>query len=354
MILEDRRGKSHWVHSRPHSGAFRLQPHRDSGMARYERVAEIYDILLAAPEPMSLAALCRALDASSATVKRLVRFLREQLLVAVEFDRERKGYAIQASAGTAAGPVGPAYDSRELSALLTAYDLLDQIPPGLFRKETAQARTRLKQQLYRRPTAARSDLKDRIRLVMPQNRRVDEYRFQAVLTALTTEKRIKIAYRSRTRNAAQTRVVSPQRLTFYRSNWYLAAWCHVRRDLRVFSLDRVLSADLTPIPAHMLAAKTLDARLSTGYGIFEGEADAMAVLKFTPESARWVADEEWHPQQRQERLPDGGLLMHIPYSQPTELRMDIQRYGADVEVLGPPSLRTAIADSLKKAATQYS
>jgi predicted DNA-binding transcriptional regulator YafY len=321
-------------------------------MARYERVAEIYDLLTTASEPIALESLCATLDASSATVKRLVRFLREQLLVPVEFDREKRGYVVGKAARESPRPVGPAYDSRELSALLTAYDLLDQIPPGLFRKETAEARLRLKQLLYRRPTG-RGELKDRVRLLMPQNRRIDEHRFQAVLTSLATEKRLKITYRSRTREASQTRVVSPQRLTFYRSNWYLAAWCHVRSDLRVFALDRVITADLTPIPAHMLAAKALDARLSTGYGIFEGEADAVAVLKFTAESARWVADEEWHPQQRQERREDGSLILHIPYRHARELSMDIQRYGADVEVLSPPELRTLVADSLAKAATQY-
>jgi predicted DNA-binding transcriptional regulator YafY len=321
-------------------------------MARYERVAEIYDLLTTASEPIALESLCATLDASSATVKRLVRFLREQLLVPVEFDREKRGYVVGKAARESPRPVGPAYDSRELSALLTAYDLLDQIPPGLFRKETAEARLRLKQLLYRRPTG-RGELKDRVRLLMPQNRRIDEHRFQAVLTSLATEKRLKITYRSRTREASQTRVVSPQRLTFYRSNWYLAAWCHVRSDLRVFALDRVITADLTPIPAHILAAKALDARLSTGYGIFEGEADAVAVLKFTAESARWVADEEWHPQQRQERREDGSLILHIPYRHARELSMDIQRYGADVEVLSPPELRTLVADSLAKAATQY-
>ena len=321
-------------------------------MARYERVAEIYDLLTSASEPLTLAALGQALGASSATVKRLVRFLRAELHVTVAFDRERKGYVVTKDAPTLSTAVGPAYDSRELSALLTAYDLLDQIPPGVFRQETAEARSRLQQLLYRRPTG-RGELKERVRLLMPQNRRIDERRFQAVLAALATEKRIKISYRSRAREALQTRVVSPQRLTFYRSNWYLGAWCHVRRDLRVFSLDRIVTADVTPIPAHMLPTKTLDARLSSGYGIFEGEADAIAVLKFTAESARWVADEEWHPEQRQERLPDGSLVLHIPFRHATELGMDIQRYGAQVEVLSPPALRAAIADSLAKAAAQY-
>jgi predicted DNA-binding transcriptional regulator YafY len=320
-------------------------------MARYERVADIYDILVSASEPVSLEALCSRLGASTATVKRLVRFLREQL-VPVHFDRERGGYRLDPSAAPAPRPAGPTFDSRELSALLTAYDLLEQIPRGLFRKETSEARSRLKQLLYRRPTG-RGELKDRVRLLMPQHRRIDEHRFQAVLTSLVTEKRLKITYRNRTREATQTRVVSPQRLTFYRSNWYLAAWCHVRRDLRVFALDRVATADLTPIPAHMLAPQVLDTRLSTGYGIFEGEADAVAVLKFTPDSARWVADEEWHPQQRQERLADGSLLLRVPYRHATELVMDIRRYGPDVEVIGPLPLRRLVAQSLARAAAQY-
>jgi hypothetical protein len=38
----------------------------------------------------------------------------------------------------------------------------------------------------------------------------------------------------------------------------------------------------------------------------ETEADKIAKLKFPPESARWIADELWHPRQRLERSCEGG------------------------------------------------
>ena len=321
-------------------------------MARYERVAEIYGLLSASSEPLSLESLCGSLNASSATVKRLVRFLREEMLVPVEFDREQRGYRIHRDARGARPVVGPSYDLDELSALMTAYDVLDQIPPGLFRKETLSLRQRLTQ-LVDRDNGQRGAARGRIRLLMPQRRQVDKQRFGALLSALEKERRLRIRYVSRTRDGETERVVSPQRLTFYRSNWYLAAWCHVGRDLRVFAVDRIAHADITPFPAHLLDGHVLEARLASGYGILEGEANAVAILKFNAAAARWVADEEWHPKQTLERLPDGGVLLQVPYRHSVELRMDLLRYGADVEVLGPPALRAEVAATLSAATSLY-
>jgi hypothetical protein len=37
---------------------------------------------------------------------------------------------------------------------------------------------------------------------------------------------------------------------------------------------------------------------ATGYGIFAGKVTRTAILRFTTERSRWVADEQWHPQQQ--------------------------------------------------------
>ena len=66
---------------------------------------------------------------------------------------------------------------------------------------------------------------------------------------------------------------------------------------------------------------------------------ATAKLRFTPERARWVASEQWHPQQKAATDADGHYLLELPYSNPTELVMDILRHGAGVEVLAPPALQ---------------
>jgi hypothetical protein len=59
--------------------------------------------------------------------------------------------------------------------------------------------------------------------------------------------------------------------------------------------------------------------LASGYGIFSGKADKQARLRFTPEQARWVASERWHPEQVSRFDKDGSYLLEIPYSNDGEL-----------------------------------
>ena len=82
--------------------------------------------------------------------------------------------------------------------------------------------------------------------------------------------------------------------------------------------------------------------LESGYGIFSGADTREAVLRFSPQLARWVSRETWHPEQRSEYDDDGYYLLRVPYSQDTELVMDILKHGTEVEVLEPPELRSKV------------
>ena len=66
-----------------------------------------------------------------------------------------------------------------------------------------------------------------------------------------------------------------------------------------------------------------------------------------------MAHEEWHPQQKARRLDDGRYELQVPYSEPTELAMDILRHGDSVEVVGDKALVASIGERLKKASRLY-
>ena len=119
------------------------------------------------------------------------------------------------------------------------------------------------------------------------------------------------------------------------------AYCHLRKSLRTFSIDRVRKA------------RELDEYLASSYGIFSGKANKTAVLRFSGERTRWAADERWHPNQVGQFLTDGSYELRIPYCDDCELVMDILRHGSEVEVLEPVSLRVAVAKQLKAALTRY-
>jgi proteasome accessory factor C len=80
-------------------------------------------------------------------------------------------------------------------------------------------------------------------------------------------------------------------------------------------------------------------------------ANKTAVLRFSAERSRWVADERWHPSQY---LTDGRYELRIPYRDCRELVMDILRHGADVKVASPPERRAEVERRLRAALARYS
>src|SRR5690606_17459786 len=115
------------------------------------------------------------------------------------------------------------------------------------------------------------------------------------------------------------------RITHYREAWYLDAWDETKNALRSFSIDRIRRATALEEAALDIAESELDEHFASSYGIFGGKADKVAVLRFSPERARWVADEIWHPQQKGRWLADGSYELSIPYRDSRELVMDVMR-----------------------------
>jgi predicted DNA-binding transcriptional regulator YafY len=320
-------------------------------MARFEKLQDLFGLLGRTREPQPLAALCDQLGASPATVKRLIAFLREQRGVDIRFDRDQGGYRLERGPEDLRTAALLGLSGVELSALLEAEAILEQIPPGFVRDETQSVRAKLGK--VRQRALGQGSLRDRVRLRMSQLRRTSADAFGTVLSALRSGRRLEFGYRSRSRDEDKNRRCSPLRLTFYRSNWYLAGWCHEREELRVFSVDRIARPRCLTEAAYAPPTELVAAELDSSYGIFTGKADQVAVLRFSPLAARWVGEEEWHPGVQSEPQPDGGVILRIPYKHETELVMDILRHGRNVEVLGPAGLRRSVATELGKAATQY-
>ena len=135
--------------------------------------------------------------------------------------------------------------------------------------------------------------------------------FEAVAAATLARQRLKIWHFGRQNGQTTEREVSPQRLVHYRDNWYLDAWCHLRDDLRSFSIDAIPRLEILGTAAKEVSDKTIEETVGAGYGIFNGVPKAWATLKFTHERARWVDKEVWHPQQEAHTEPDGSLVLTV-------------------------------------------
>jgi predicted DNA-binding transcriptional regulator YafY len=170
-----------------------------------------------------------------------------------------------------------------------------------------------------------------------------------VASATLQRRKLWREYHARSTDEVTERTVSLQRIV----PWYLDAWDEGKDALRSFSIDRIRRATVLDESALDVPEAELDDHYSTAYVIFGGKADKIAVLRFTPERARWVADEQWHPQQNAKWLQDGFYELAIPYRESRELAMDVMRLGSSVEVIAPTELRELIAKALRSAALSY-
>ena len=291
------------------------------------------------------------LEISHATFKRDIEYMRDRLNVPIIWSRERVAYVLDPGADVAELP-GIWFSPAEIYALLEIEHLLERLEPGLLGRQLDPLRTRMRALLERGDRGHR-EIRRRIRVLALGSRRVNREVFEALSVGLLSRRRIRIRHLKRGSGEISERVVSPQRLVHYRYNWYLDAWCHVRKDLRVFAVDAIKSALVVEEPAREVADESMDRVLGAGYGIFSGAETQTAVLRFTPERARWVADEVWHSRQAGRIEADGSYVLELPYSQEPELVMDLLRYGAGVRVLAPETLRATVARELAAAARQY-
>ncbi len=322
-------------------------------MKNFGRLVELHRLLLARRGVLPTAEMQAHLHCSRATVMRLLNELRHLTNDPIPYDRDRGGYHYGERDKQKAGLPSLWFSPAELYALLVIRHQLQQMQPGFLAEALAPLERRLAELLtYEGVTA--EEIARRIRLISQARRPAAAVTFfPQCAEAVLQRRRLAIRYHSRTADETTEREVSPHRLVAYRDNWYLDAWCHSRGAFRRFAVDRLQAARMLDTDALEQDESELEQHCASGYGIFSGVATAIAVLRFSPERARWVADEIWHPEQQGSYVPDGRYELRVPYGQPTELIMEILKYGSEVEVVAPEELKQCIMVQLREALAGY-
>lgn len=320
-------------------------------MAQIDRLHELLAIFYARRYPVKLNDLLALVDYSKPTLKRNIGKLRE-FGAPLRYDFQAQGYILDKTEEDAIQFPGLWFNISELHSLLTINELIDQLDPGLLKAELMPLRKMIEKRLAGRGIKV-GELARRIQFIGVGVRLCCPLAFRTTAAALIERKRLKLRYHSRGKDKTSVRRASPQRLFYYRGNWYLAAYCHTRHALRTLSLDRM--SEVVPLEDKCfdITEEQLNDHFTSSFGIFAGRPTQEAVLVFTSEAARWVAEERWHPLQQGRWLADGCYELRLPYSDERELVMEILRYGPDVLVVSPAELQQEVRNRLQQAMRRY-
>jgi len=294
------------------------------------------------------------LEISPATFKRDLEYLRSRMQASIIYDRFLGGYKFENSSSIERIEMpGLWFSEKEATALVLMQHLLSSLDQGGLIGPHIEPLTAIIDGILGQSDATAKELRKRIKVIGMGSRKNSIENFSEIGAALLKRNRLQITYYSKSKDENTVREISPQRLIYYRENWYLDAYCHLRDDLRSFSVDGIQSAVLTNKKAQDVSEKECQEHFAQSYGIFSGKATQKAKLRFTPEHARWVSSEHWHGQQVGNFDKEGYYNLEFDYNQDPELVMDILKHGSGVEVISPASLKNKVKAELKKAIELY-
>lgn len=177
--------------------------------------------------------------------------------------------------------------------------------------------------------------------------------FRELLDAVTRSQSVRIKYWTVERDAESLREVDPYGIVFHEGAFYLVAWCHWRREVRTFLVDRVRA--VTPAGRFFTIPDGFSVRehFRDAWGLIKTRALERVRIRFAPRAARVVAEGRWHTSQRVEREADGSAVLEVRVAGWEELRRWVLSFGGDAEVLEPGTLRESLAGEAERLGRLY-
>lgn len=150
------------------------------------------------------------------------------------------------------------------------------------------------------------------------------------------------------------RRINPYRIVESCGTWYVVAYCHWRKDVRLFALHRIQYHASTEEAFEEPDAVSLEQFLNSALFLEHTEKEYRVKIRFKPHSARYIRERTWHYSQELTEDADGSCTISFTTASLDETKRWVLSYGADAEVLEPPEFRKLVATQLASALESYS
>jgi predicted DNA-binding transcriptional regulator YafY len=326
-------------------------------VARNSQVVRILHVLrrLEAPQGATLAELAAALPEG---LPRHSRTLRRDLaaIEALGFPLygDRAGGLVRWKLleGFRRIPV-PAFAPTELMALVFSRQLLAPLEGTEVQASLDAAMSKVQAALPPAGEAYLRQLQGLFTVGLGPHKRYREHRetVDRLTEAIGKARTVQLRYFSASRNRTTRREVDPYRLWYAGGGLYLVAHCHLRREVRLFAVERIRSLTITQHPYQMPLHFDLETYVQDALVVMRGRPVSVELL-FDKVTTAWVRDRIWHPSQELAPLKDGRLRLRLKVGETPEVVGWILSFGGGVRVLAPATLAQAVREAAQRILRQ--
>jgi predicted DNA-binding transcriptional regulator YafY len=317
-----------------------------AGRRQLERLLEIDRRIRAGKYP-NARQLAADLEVSERTIYQDREFLLERLGAPLAYDRRRGGWYYTDPTWVLPSVM---VTEGELLAFFLSVEVARRYLGTAFEAPLRSAVAKITAGLKEQVAVDLEELRSAYAFATPSTVTVKEQLLVDLHRAIRDRRRVRMHYYTASRDCWQTRVVEPYYLYNCRGDWYLVAFDHFRRQMRVFQTGRVDWWEVLPEGFVRNPNFSLEEWLAQAFQTERGEEVVEVAVRFDAYQARYIRERLWHPTQQIEELFDGGLILRFRTGGLAEVRRWVMGYGSHAEVLAPEELRREVAAEARAVA----
>ena len=314
-----------------------------------ERMMRIHQELQSGVRP-NATQLATQLEVSTKSIYRDLDFMRDRMNLPIEFDRLKNGFFY--SSEVSGFPVLQITEG-ELIALVVAEKALQQYRGTSFERPLLSAFRKISASLPDTISLNLADWDQTISFRTTAETVLNLETFQIISRAVARHEQLRLQYRKPGNKQIELRIVNPYHLANVNGEWFLFAWCHLRKDIRTFVPARIKGVELTGESFKRPANFSIQNLLKNSFGIHSGAAQHEVVIHFNELVADYIREKKWHPSQELRELPDGGIELKLKLSSLVEINRWLLGWGANAKVLEPLDLINSLRKSAELVLEHY-
>lgn len=295
--------------------------------------------------------LAEKFEVSEKQAQREIEFMRDRLCAPLLYESGRRGYEYEDDSYELP-PVW--FKEDELLALCLALRLASTLPDLKLKDSLHELLAKFLTFRSLDSHVSLGEMKEKVSVKNVEYYKVDETVFHKVVDSLFRADPLKISYHTPHKDETTERVVQPLHLLCYMGSWHLIAFCTLKGDLRDFALSRIRTIEsfsqAVRLPNRLPSIRDY---INKNFGLMSGGESIEVCLKFTPEVSPWISEQVWFSGQEVSLNEDGSVCLRFPVADFREVRREILKYGASVEVLSPLELREEIKNEIEMMAKVY-
>ena len=328
-------------------------------MNRTQRLLELVYFLMRTARPVSLEALREAFpdyraeneESSRRKFERDKETLRDlgiALAVIRDEERDSTGYTIDTSETFLPAIT---FEEDEVLALLLLSRVSRRIDHFPLKRETEEA---LRKILFDRQDDPETDFRGGIHVRLPDeatNPRGPEW-LKRIYEGIERHKTLYTRYHTFWSDQVNERAIDPYGLLYDGGRWVLVGWCHLRRDQRMFQVERFQDVRMNPrnpsrrdfeIPPSFDVRKTP----RRPPWLWEGDDPVEVEIEFSPKIA-WQVEKIHGGSGRFETLGDGRGRLVVVATNPHALVAWCLGFGADARIRRPERVARALISRVER------